>query len=190
LQQHRINAAPEAVRLIAERVEGNLLAARQEIDKLVLLYGPGSLDASQVSAAVTDSARYDLFQLVDMALLGQGERAVRMLDGLRAEGTEPVLILWALTREIRDLCSKAFLIAQGEPRAKVMASVWEKRKAAISRGLDHHTVRGLRRLLQCCNHIDRLVKGMRNGNVWDELLQLTMEVANSPVLQSKPARSV
>jgi DNA polymerase-3 subunit delta len=93
----------DAVKLIADRVEGNLLAAGQEIEKLRLLLGEGKVTADDVGDAVANSSRYDVFKLVDAALGGDAKRALRILSGLRAEGIEPVIVVWALTRELRTL---------------------------------------------------------------------------------------
>ena len=105
-----LSASPEAAQLLAERVEGNLLAAAQEIEKLLLLYGESSVDAEMVEQGVADSARYDIFELVDTALLGDAPRVARIMEGLHGEGVEPILILWALVREIRALEEKGITV--------------------------------------------------------------------------------
>jgi DNA polymerase-3 subunit delta len=177
LRSRGLQPEQEAVRMIAERVEGNLLAAAQEVDKLVLLIGEGPLSAEQVEAAVADSARYDVFGLVDAALAGQVDRATRMLEGLQGEGVESILILWALTREIRSLADMAAQIEQGQPMDRVMARVWGKRKGPVQAGLRRHKSVRWRQMLSRAGHIDRMVKGMEPGNPWDELLQLTLFMA-------------
>src|SRR5690606_30516311 len=93
----------EAVQLLAERVEGNLLAASQEVEKLLLLRGEGPLDVRDIDDAVADHARYNLYDLVDEALQGNYAHAIKMLHYLRASGTEPTVLLWALTKDIRTL---------------------------------------------------------------------------------------
>ncbi|HWP94640.1 MAG TPA: DNA polymerase III subunit delta [Gammaproteobacteria bacterium] len=166
-----------ALQLIAERVEGNLLAATQELDKLSLIHGPGPLTAADVEAAVAMSARYDLFQFVETAIAGEGERALRMLDGLRGEGVEPVLVLWALARELRALAGFARQKAQGVPMTRVLASVWERRRAATGRALERLPARAWGRLLQRAARADRVIKGMAPGEPWEELLDLTAGIA-------------
>jgi len=135
LRSRGLQPARDAARLIAERVEGNLLAAAQEVDKLVLLNGAGPISAEQVEAAVADSARFDVFGLVDAALLGDASRVTRMLDGLRGEGVEPILVLWALTRELRSLADMAAQIDDGKGIDGVLARVWGKRKEPVKAGL-------------------------------------------------------
>jgi len=182
--------SPEALQMLVDRVEGNLLAADQELEKLRLLTGGGAIDASQVAAAVSDSARYDIFTLVDVALGGDAARAVRMLHGLRAEGMEPVLVLWALSREIRSLAGMAAELAGGKGVAAVLQQyhVWEKRKPAISAALRRYPApAGWRAMLQHCSRIDRGIKGLGTGKPWDDLLQLTARLAGTPLFETNSA---
>jgi len=167
----------QAVRIIAERVEGNLLAAAQEVDKLVLLIGEGPLSAEQVETAVADSARFDVFGLVDAALEGDVPRLTRMLDGLRGEGVEPILILWALTRELRSLADMAAQIESGKGVDSVLARVWGKRKGPVKLGLQRHNKARWQQMLRRAARLDRVIKGAAPGNAWDELLQLTLLMA-------------
>ena len=180
-----MRAERDALRLLAERVEGNLLAAAQEIEKLYLLHGPGSLDYETIAELVTDSARYDIFGLVDCALSGDAVHAQRMLAGLRAEGVEPVLVLWALAREIRTLASMARAVQQGTPLARALAAerVWDKRKPLISGVLQRIRGRQWWTLLQHCARIDRVIKGRAAGSAWDELLQLSLVLAGGSGLR-------
>jgi DNA polymerase-3 subunit delta len=179
-----MSATPEALRLLADRIEGNLLAADQEIEKLLLLYGPGHIEAGQVQSAVANSARFDVFTLVDEALSGNAARVCRILQGLRSEGTEPVLLLWALAREIRALLQMRQALANGEAIERVMAAhfVWDKRKPMIRKALQRHAASGLEIMLQQCHKLDRLTKGYRAGEVWDELLELALQMAGKPAL--------
>ncbi len=167
----------DAVRIIAERVEGNLLAAAQEVDKLVLLNGTGPLSAGHVEAAVADSARFDVFGLVDTALTGDAPRLIRMLDGLRGEGVEPILVLWALTRELRNLADMAAQIEGGKNVDGVLVRVWGKRKGPVKAGLQRHNRVRWQQMLRRAARLDRVIKGATPGNAWDELLQLTLLMA-------------
>lgn len=174
-----LEPTPEAVSLLAERVEGNLLACAQEIDKLHLLRGPGPVDADQVQAAVADSARFDVFTLVDAALQGEAGRCRRILQGLRGEGVEPVLVLWALAREVRSLAAMARLAAQGEPVPRLLARfrVWESRKRMVGGALQRLPWPVWRALMRDAARIDRVVKGQAAGNPWDELVQFAFRMA-------------
>lgn len=169
----------EAAQALAERVEGNLLAAAQEVEKLLLLYGEGPIDVAQVEEGVADSARYDIFELVDTALLGDAVRTTRVIEGLRAEGVEPILVLWALLREIRTLAQMAEELAQGGSIEALMGRfrVWEKRKGPVRAGLKRHTLKRWLQLLRRAGRIDRMIKGIEPGNPWDELLQLALLMA-------------
>lgn len=179
LRAHGFEPTPEAVALLVERVEGNLLAAAQEIEKLSLLHAPGVLDERQVRAAVTDSARYDVFGLADAALEGDAARCARMLDGLRGEGEAPVLVLWALVREVRILAQMAAALANGAPREQLLVAhkVWDERKPRYRAALGRHTVARWRALLRRAARVERVAKGVEQGNPWDELLQLSLFIA-------------
>lgn len=170
----------EATQIIADRVEGNLLAAVQEVEKLRLLFGSGSVDADAVTQVVADSARYDLFEWVDTALAGDAARAARMCEGLRGEGQEPVLMVWALTREIRSLAIMAEAVAAGTPLDAAMQAqkVWSKRQGPVRAALTRHrSPRRWHAFLARAARIDRMIKGAEPGNAWDELLQLALLLA-------------
>ena len=177
LRSRGLQADKDAVRMIAERVEGNLLAAAQEVDKLVLLNGAGALSAEQVEEAVSDSARFDVFGLVDAALVGDAPRLTRMLDGLRGEGVEPILVLWALTRELRSLADMAAQIESGKGIDGVLSRVWGKRKGPVKAGLLRHNKARWQQMLRRTARLDRVIKGAAPGNAWDELLQLGLLMA-------------
>ncbi|MDX1335965.1 MAG: DNA polymerase III subunit delta [Gammaproteobacteria bacterium] len=164
----------EATDFIAERVEGNLLAAAQELDKLLLLHGETELDMEAVLSSVADQSRYSVFDLVDAVLAGEKRRCLRLLEGLRAEGVEPILILWGLAREIRGLYDMGRRVQRGEAVEQVMASarVWNQRKPLVRQALSRLNSTQLQDLLRRCGEIDRSVKGVGEGSVWDELLQL------------------
>ncbi len=168
----------DAVGVIVERVEGNLLAAKQEIDKLLLLHGQGSISADQVAEAVADSARYDIFKCVDAALMGNLERTHRVLHGLRGEGVEPVLLVWAVTREIQSLAAMAWEIERGASSTSVLGRVWAKRKPVLGAALQRHSLQSLQHLLLELSRVDRISKGQLRGNPWDALRALLCRVAN------------
>jgi len=149
-----LTASDEAMALLAERSEGNLLAARQEIDKLALLLPAGaSVSLADVAASSADSARFDVFQLGGAVRAADAARALRILSGLHAEGAEPVLVLWALVRELRARQSADQGNAAG-PRAR---APWARLSARAARA-------------------DRMAKGLLAGEPWDELALLAVEL--------------
>ncbi len=176
LQSRGIHADSEAVQLLADRVEGNLLAASQEVDKLFLLFGAGKLSFEQAASAVADSARYNIYDLVDSALSGDVARTARIISGLKSEGVEPVLMLWALSREIRQLAKIA------EARISVDAAmaqfrVWDNRKPLLRKALARHKPPRWKLFLKRCARIDKVIKGVEDGRAWDELLMLSTQIA-------------
>ena len=181
LSQAGLAADQEAVEMIAARVEGNLLAAAQEIEKLKLLAEDGRVTADTVQAAVADSARYDVFGLIDVALQGQPEHSLRMLDGLRGEGIEAPVILWALARELRLLANIAVQYSQGIPLERAFSQarppVWDKRRPLISMALQRHDSAGWQQLLMDAQLIDEQIKGQAAGDPWIGLANLCLHLS-------------
>lgn len=174
----------EAVRMLAGRVEGNLLACVQEIDKLYLLRGAGPVDAAAITGLVADHARYDVYTLVDAALAGSAARSVRILGGLQAEGTAPPVVVWALARELRQLAAMAAELGKGQSIAGVLTRyrVWANRKEVVGAALQRLSAATCARLLRQCAAVDRVCKGRAAGNAWDELLQLVLQLAGQATL--------
>jgi DNA polymerase-3 subunit delta len=179
-----------ALTMLVDRVEGNLLAADQELEKLRLLYGEGSIDEQQVAAAVSDSARFDVFGLVDAALAGDVQRTTRILYGLMAEGVEAVVVLWALAREIRSIHAMATALEQGQSLDAVLAQyrVWDKRKPQVRAALQRFPARRWQGLLWQSGEIDRIIKGLAAGKAWDELLQLSLKIGGTMLFRRPMSR--
>jgi DNA polymerase III subunit delta len=179
MRSRGLQASSEAAALLAARVEGNLLAAAQEIEKLYLLHGNGKIGAEAVLDAVTDSARFTVYDLVESALLGDAPRVARILNGLRGEGVEPPLALWALTRELRGLATMAHALEGGDDIEPVLArhGIWQQRKASVKASLRRHPARQFQRMLQRAGACDQVIKGIQPGRPWDELLQLALTLA-------------
>ena len=176
-QQQR--AGNEALRFIAERVEGNLLAAHQEILKLGLLHPAGELGLEQVRDAVLNVARYDLDGLREALLAGDVIRLTRTLDGLRQEGEAPPLVLWALTEEVRALAQIKVALQSGQSvdAAFKEARVWGARQGLLKRALQRIEVHPALAALRHAAHIDRLIKGLGGpSDVWDEFLRLGLRL--------------
>jgi DNA polymerase III delta subunit len=185
LQAAGLQAPTGAAALLAERVEGNLLAAAQEIEKLQVLFGSQqAFTVEQLLNVVSDSARYSVYDLIESALEADAGRVVRILNGLRGEGVEPVLVSWALHREIRQLASLSFDLAQGLSVESALArqQVWERHKPLLRRALQRLPANACRQLLKGCARLDRLVKGAEKGRIWDELLGLSLRLAGQQVL--------
>lgn len=174
-------ATPDAVELIAARVEGNLLAAAQEVEKLKLMAEDGQITLETVQAAVADSARFDVFGLTDAVLNGEASHALRILEGLRGEGVEPPVILWALSRELRTLAGLALQHSQGVPLDKAFSSarppIWDKRKPLMSKALQRYSAPRWNQLLLDAQHIDAQIKGQAEGSAWTSLTRLSLLMA-------------
>ncbi len=181
LQQAGLSAQRDAVDLIAARVEGNLLAAAQEIEKLKLLADGNQITVETVQAAVADSARFDVFGLVDAILNGEAAHALRMLEGLRGEGVEPPVILWALARELRQLAGLAQQFSQGVPLDKAFSQarppIWDKRRPLVSKALQRLSAQRWAQLLQDAQRIDAQIKGQAEGSPWTGLARLSLLMA-------------
>lgn len=182
----------DAVALLAARVEGNLLAAAQEIDKLLLLGGPGPVDVDGVAEAVADSARWSIFDLGDAVLDGEPARVARIVTGLRGEGTQAPVVIWALHRELDQLAGIAARRAAGQDAGAALkaAGVWQRRQARVRAAMDRFDAAGWRRLSAACARLDRLAKGAARGSVWDELVELALAAAGAPAAGLAPRRAV
>ncbi len=158
----------DAVAMIADRVEGNLLAARQEIEKLALLLGEGPVTAEDVGRAVADMSRFDVYKLTDAALAGDTRRALRILAGLKAEGVEPVIVVWSLTRELRTLARLGDAVRRREDLAQAMqrAGVWRNRQDLVRRCMARHSPGNINRLLKATAAADSAAKGQRRADPW------------------------
>ena len=183
-QKQRTDAATLA--LLAERVEGNLLAAHQEIRKLGLLFPEGELPADEVRAAVLNVARYDAFDLADAMLSGDLPRAMRSLAGLRAEGEAEPLVLWALADAVRTLLRLTQAVGAGRPAQQVMRElrVFGPRERLYERALraapPAELERRLTHALQQAALTDRIIKGIARGDSWSSLETLVLIVAGLP----------
>lgn len=179
-----LQADGDAVRLVAQRVEGNMLAAAQEIEKLLLLLGPGAVGVEQVREAVASSARYNPFDLIDSALMGPkaAPRCVRMLQGLKSEGVQPPQVLAPLVNELRSLHGMSLQVAAGRPPAAVMSKVWAQRKNLVGNALTRLSPTTLSELLRHAALIDRINKGAAHGyDAWLELQTLFLILAGQPL---------
>lgn len=176
-----LKADDDALELLAERVEGNLLAAVQEVEKLKLLAPDRHVTAETVTSAVLDNARFNLFGMADAALGGDAAGSLRMLHGLRGEGTEASVALWALAREVRSLYTIQLDCEGGRNTQQAMQAhrVWKNRVPLVQSALGRHNLRSLAALLQLAADVDGAIKGYAPGRPWDLLDQLALRLASS-----------
>ncbi len=186
LMRAGIRAEPQALQLLLDKIEGNLLAAMQEIEKLKLLANNGSgsdepivLDSTTVMQVVADSSRYSAFQLVDAALLGDLGRAQKILNGLKAEDTFPLVILGSMTRELRSLLPMIAKRESGQGINAILQSsrVWFNRKQAVGNAINRLHTKDIWDMLDHAKKIDQSIKGMNLANPWDELSLLLADLA-------------
>ncbi len=184
-------ADQSGLRLLAARVEGNLLAAAQEIEKLHILYGHGQLSDEQILKSVADSARYDVFDLAEQVLRGQTGKACRVLTGLRGEGIAAPVVLWALTRELRLVNTLKTAMAAGTSAEALFAQyrLWDKRKAAMGLALQRLNQAVIHQALRLSGQADRIMKGLEPGDEWDALLAVCVCLTKPPAPASS-ARTV
>lgn len=184
LARHGQRATRDTLRFLADRCEGNLLAAQQEIEKLGLLLPEGELAQDAVERAVTDVARFDVFQLSEAWLAGDAARALRIIAALEAEGEGIQLLLWQLGEDIHALGTVLGASAAGTPVPAAVrgARVWGKRQAAMERAARRVAPEALPPLAAALARLDALSKGIGRGNVWDELRTTALALAGKPAL--------
>lgn len=171
------------VEFLAARVEGNLLAAAQEVEKLRLVCGEGRVAIEDVERVIADSAHYNVYDLADAAAAGERLRAVRVLQGLRAEAAPEPLVLWALADQLRRLIALERRVAEGAGVESLLRTVWKKKQPVYRKAL----ARGLGRrwwvLLHACHEADKAIKGRAADDAWHELLRLVLRMAGAGALR-------
>jgi DNA polymerase-3 subunit delta len=182
LAAKNLTADNEALTILCERVEGNLLAAQQEIEKLSMLTESNHLDAEAIISLVADSARYDVFSLSNKVLLGDTSGALKTLRGLRAEGTDTTQILWVLAKEVRNLVTVSELAQTSNiDTALRQARIYQRQQGPIKQALKRHSHGKLQAILKLSHQIDLTIKGMAAGNPWDGLEKLILSLSSMPV---------
>lgn len=168
----------DALQLLSDRVEGNLLAAVQEVEKLKLLAQDARITTQTVIEAVSDNARYNVYEMADNALMGHARASLRMLHGLRAEGSEPPVVLWALARELRTLYQAKLDCDKGQSAQQVLSTlrVWPNRISIMQAALARHDATSLSLLLEQASQTDGSIKGFAGGNPWDNLERLVLDI--------------
>jgi DNA polymerase-3 subunit delta len=179
MSRHKLELDAAGAAIIAERVEGNLLAAHQEIEKLALLHPPGKLTSDDILEAVVDSARYDTLQLGVAAMQGQLSRAVKILEGLREEGIDATVVLWGIKQDLTWMsrCSQHMRRGQSADGAMNAEYVWRPRQGAMKQALSRLSPPAIQRMLVDASNVDRAIKGVRRSNAWLELQALVARIA-------------
>ena len=177
-QDHR--ASVETLEWLAERVEGNLLAAKQEVEKLALLLPPGEITLEAIRDAVTDVSRFERDTLLDAIHAGDPSRIVRAMASLEAEGEPLPLLLWTLAEELRLLMA----IAAGQRPRRFLPP---DRVAALNRTAKEHTAATFDRELLRAHRIDRMIKGVETADPWDSVVELALGIAGRQVFEDVPA---
>lgn len=169
-------AEADVVDLLAYHFEGNLLAAAQEIDKLVMLHGTGKLSLDDIREDLSDNARFNAFSLADACLRGELASVTRILGSLRSEGTEPILLLRVLTREARMLAQMTTRVCGGEQESQVLQSfgIWPRRRALVSQAVRRSGPHSWRDVLSAAARADKVLKGRLSGDIWQELQCLAL----------------
>ena len=190
LNQSDIKVSGEALSILAENIEGNLLAAIQEIEKLKLLAPKEEMTGEAMSVMVTDSAKFNVFSLVDRIMEGEAQKACRILHGLRSDGTEAAFVLWAITRHLRIIFKGSEAVASSEniDSALLKLGVWENKKTLVKKTINRTSSVRLQQMLKLSGGIDRSLKGVGLGSSWDELTTLTLLLCGVQSLSSKNLR--
>ncbi len=188
LSDNQVAADEAAVGLLLERVEGNLLAARQEIEKLAILYAGQSVGPHEVLASVTDSSRYTILDLLDAALESEPGRAIKVLDSLQSAGDAPVLICWHLCSEVRKIHAVFDRVDGGEAVSAAMmrSGIWKNRQRQVGKVMRDRSRVFWLRALSDSSVLDRMSKGMAEGDLWTELAAFVIRLSGSkwPMLRA------
>lgn len=175
-QKRGLQIALDGIRVLASRIEGNLLAASQEIEKLYILYGESAISKQAVENVVADSARFDVFKLTDCVLTGRVTRAIKILNGLKAEGIAAPVVVWALAREARLLINIQSALKQGQNKELVFKNnrLWDKRKQLVNTALSRIKKQQLQQVLLLSSKADRQIKGQEKGDYWETLVSICL----------------
>lgn len=187
LSAHKLQIDEDALLLFAERVEGNLMAANQEIEKLALLHQAGAVvSLEDAQNAVANVARFDVFQLSNAWLSGDVPRVVRLIDALEAEGEEPILLLWSVSEDIRTLLRLHAALKQGQSIMQVRnpLRLWGEKQTLAPLALKRIGVRRLMNALQTCAVADQQIKGVAQGKAWQTARQMLIELAGKSRVQA------
>ena len=188
LQSRALRVENGVVDMLSEQLEGNVMAAAQEIDKLQVLATDGAVTLELLSKSLADQARFDVYTLTDVCLKGDFNRALRIKNRLASEGVEPVIVVWALVREIRTLAAISSAINSGENRSSVYKRnrIWSKREPVVNAALQRIPSHGWYSLLEKAAYLDQTVKGQRYdevGSLWHQIECLCADICNVKIIR-------
>jgi DNA polymerase-3 subunit delta len=183
MKRHRQHASRETLAFLADHCEGNLLAARQEIEKLALLLPEGELLQDAVERVIANVARYDVFQLSESWLAGDATRVLRILSSLKAEGDAPVPAIWQLVEDVHAIAAVHAMVRDGTPMSSAIrnARVWGKRQGALERAMNRVAPGSVPPLLLALAKLDALSKGIGRGDAWDALTDAALILCGKPL---------
>lgn len=179
LRQHQLSADKESIRLLIELTEGNLLATNQAIEKLALLYPQQTITTTHITQVVHDSAQFNIFDLVNYALAGQTKRVLRAIDTLQATGGEAILVLWALSREVRELYSLVQQYQRGVAMPQLLAKQWASKKPLLQAAIPRLSLTALDALIKRAQQTDLIIKGVAPGNPWHQLKSIAITLTGA-----------
>jgi len=188
LHKSGLRAEHDAISILCAKVEGNLLAAVQEIEKLKLLADENSIiDAAMMASSVMDSSRYNAFDLIDKALSGNARATVECLSGLKSEGTSAPVLLWALANQIRTLLQIKEVMQSGLSfeNAASQARIWKSKMAFTNKAQSRLNTTQLSNMLRKCAFTDKVIKGLAKGDEWNELLDISLKLAGIEALNKR-----
>lgn len=170
-KKYKLQINPDAAKLLADYVEGNLIAAAQALEKMYLLQPAQAVDTTLVQSILTDESRFTIFDFIENLIAGDKTRALHILEQLQGEGTEPTLILWAITRELRLMADLAQQHKNGSSFDSLFQRyrVFGRRQSAIRQFIGKHSAPACWQKLSHAAEIDQIIKGASPGNVWDAL---------------------
>lgn len=180
LQQKKLSTTREGTQLIKDFTEGNLLATQQAIEKLSLNYpAQQQLSTAEIAEVLTQQTHFDIFNLVDQILLGNQNKLITILRELKTEGVEPTILLWSLTRELRNLIGMQRALQQRKTLLQIWQEykIWDKRKPIIQAAIKRLSMKKLYLLLQQATTLDRIIKGAAPGNIWNEFEKFCLQIA-------------
>lgn len=175
--KNQLTINSDAIQLLASLSEGNLLAAHQAVEKCRMLNFNRSITATDIAEVVSDNARFNVFDLANYMLQGDTKHVIRIIEGLRQTGTEPILVLWAIARELRLLIGMAEQIEQGVSLQQAISSEWQSRKPLVKSALTRLDLKQLLALLQSATQIDKMIKGLLPNNAWQQLTRIGLSIA-------------